>query len=274
MKKFFKSKGFVALVVILIIALVVTGIVGRVTGENYLGNIVTTVTSPVQKFITNVFGGGQQETTTTKSVKKLQEENAKLKEQVDRYKKYEDEAEEYEEEIARLRSLLNIKDTMADYEPIGANIIGKDPGNWFLTFTIDQGIVNDVSRGDPVITDKGLMGRVTEVGKNYAKVMSIIDFNSTISVINKRTQEVCRVTGNLKYQKQGKCKIDYIEGDDLKVGDKLVTSGIGGVFPKGIYIGRVVEIRGDATTYSTYGIVEPAVDFSKIQEILVLRKKG
>lgn len=255
---------------------VVIGIASKQDSRlNWLGNSVSTVFSPFQKLFSAA--GRQVEKTLSYfgDFNAIKKENAALRDEIDRLKKENTEMQEYKEKNKELRDALNLKDQFSDYISVGANIIAKDMGNWSNIFLIDRGLRDGITGNSPVITGSGLVGTVLSAGQISSKVIAIIDLDSTVSARISRTRDdMLLVKGDLTLRKQGLCRMDIPLGADVSVGDILETSGLGGMFPKGIIIGRVKEIRQAAGELTPYAVVKPAVDFGRLEEVFILRNKS
>jgi len=177
----------------------------------------------------------------------------------------------FETELAntRLRNLLNFQKTVLD-RVIPAEVIAKDPSTWFKTVIIDKGSVDGLSKGLPVVMPQGIAGQVIEVSNHYAKVMLIIDRNSAVDALVQRT----RARGLIKGESTAQCRLEYVlRKDDVRVGDIVVSSGLDGVYPKGLRIGQVSDlIDRDAEIFHEV-LITPFVDFEKLEEVLVVLKR-
>ena len=173
-----------------------------------------------------------------------------------------------------LRRALDIKDQYSNMDMIGANIIAKDMGNWFDIFTIDRGSKDGISNNYPIVTSNGLVGRVMQTDVFSSKVIAIIDEDSSISARLSRTSDLVIVKGDRKLKEQGLCIMNYIPADaDISAGDRVETSGVGGIYPKGILIGKVKEVRQRTNELDRYAIIEPVVDFKRLEEVFILKDK-
>ena len=266
----------------LIITLIITVVIFILMGVSFAlvnsnssfsgTNAAGVVVSPVQQFFSSIGNsvGGFFE--FVGNMKGYQEENKKLSEQVEQQGQRLREMEAFEKENQRLRALLELKDNNADKDMVGCEVIAKDPGNWFDVFTLDKGKNYNIKKNDVVVTNKGLVGRITEVGNNWAKVVAIIDTDSSVGAVLTRTQDIAIVDGDMALSGSGQCRLSSVtSGSSLVVGDEVETSGLGGIYPKGILIGTVSEVKTDATGYSQYAIIDTAVDFERIREVLVIR---
>jgi len=230
---------------------------------------------PVQKLIS--LGGVKIEDAVSffRDIEAVRQENEKLKEKIDEIERENRDLKEYRQENIELRQALNIKDQFATYEPLGSNIIGKDMGNWFDTFTIDRGSQDGIGKNFPVVTSKGLIGRIIQSNVDSSKVESIIDKDSVISVRISQKGDLARVRGDIQYSDLGVCILDRIPPEaDVAVGDLIETSGIGGIYPRGILIGKVIEVRKANDDLNKYAIVQPAVDFRRLDKVFILKDKA
>jgi rod shape-determining protein MreC len=166
----------------------------------------------------------------------------------------------------RLRKLLNFQKAMSS-QVLAAGVIGRDPSPWFKTVTINKGKSDGIDKGLPVVMPQGIVGQVTDVSSLYAKVLLIIDQNSGVDALVQRT----RSRGIIKGDPSGRCLFKYVlRKHDVRLEDIVVTSGLDGVYPKGLRIGRITKIvRGDAGIFQDV-TVTPFVDFEKIEEVLVV----
>jgi rod shape-determining protein MreC len=166
----------------------------------------------------------------------------------------------------RLRALLNFKEK-STYQVIAAEVVGKDPSPWFKTVMIDKGKKDGVKKAMPVVLADGIVGQVVDVSDHYAKVLLVIDQNSAVDALVQRS----RARGVIKGIMGGKCVFQYaLRKDDISVGDIIVSSGLDGVFPKGLSIGQVAEVvRRNAGIFQEV-FVAPFVDFEKLEEVLVV----
>lgn len=165
----------------------------------------------------------------------------------------------------RLRQLLEFKDDLT-LTAVPARVIGADASTWSRTIIIDKGSRSGVREGMPVVTAAGVVGRVIKTGMGESRVLLITDAASAVAALvrDSRTRGVVRGRGD-------SLLLDFVlRQEDVKVGDRIVTSGTGGVFPKGLLVGEVTRVqRGD---YGLFQSVElsPAADFSRLEEVLVL----
>ena len=174
-------------------------------------------------------------------------------------------------ENAKLRAMLELKKNSLNMELVAADVVAGDFANWSNSFRINKGISKGIKKNDAVICENGLVGYVSEVGRNWAQVVTIGDLSSSVSAIIERTGEYCLIQGDISLYEKNLCSMKYTSPDTvLSVGDTVVTSGEGGIYPEGIQIGKVVEITENVNSVSRSATIEPFVDFSKVKTVLVV----
>lgn len=205
----------------------------------------------------------------------LAEEQRRSAELEERLLQAEDEAREiewYRRENERLRDLLDLREHPSNRDGIAAEVIARDVTNWFSTITIDKGARDGIEVKQAVITTQGLVGYISEVGHNWARVNTIINNGTSAGGMVVRTQDVAIVEGTFALQQDRLVRMTYIAtGANVVTGDSIVTSGQGGIYPRGILIGMITDIQPETQTVSQTAVVQPAVDFERISEVLVLR---
>ncbi len=150
---------------------------------------------------------------------------------------------------------------------IVAQVIARDPSNWFKTILVNKGEDDGVTKDMAVITADGVVGRVMEVSPKVAKVLQITDPNSALDVLVQRS----RCQGIMEGRIEDLCILKYVQkSDDIQVGDAVVTSGMGGIFPKGLLTGTVTKVDRKRAGIFQYIEVKPSVDFSRLEEVLIV----
>ena len=205
------------------------------------------------------------------SVKKLTKKNKELESQVNELTEENSLLAQNKYELERLRDLYQLDQDYSSYEKIAANVIGKDSGNWFDIFTINKGSKDGIKKDMNVISGGGLVGIVTDVGKDYAKVRAIIDDESSVSVSFANTSDTGIVSGDLKLMDDGVMNVTEVLKDaKVTEGDMVVTSKISDKFGPGILVGYVTNIKLDSSELTQSGQIIPVVDFKHIDEVLVI----
>jgi rod shape-determining protein MreC len=275
LSRFFKR---LPLAIVIILAVLLIGLMIGTSGqrenltviEGIIGEIITPVQGVMYRIATSVSDFFR----SFEERRQLTEQYEILKERVTQLEQQQLEMDETIRENERLRALLNFKIEREQFKVTGVRITGKNPGNWFNTMTIDKGSAHGIDVNMAVVTDKGLIGRVTDVGKSWSKVRTIIDGQSSVSAIIERTRDNGMVKGNntLTFE-DGLCRMINLPLDsDVVVGDRVITSGLGEIFPKGIYIGEVVEVIYERRDLYKTAIVKPGADFQRLEEVLVISR--
>ena len=240
----------------------------------FVDNTVGNVMSPVQKVFFNIGSKIEDFVQFVAEIRTLSQENEKLRQEIEILREENRKLEPLKEENQRLREMIGLKDQFEQFNVVGAQIIAKGPGNWFSTFTIDKGTNDGLNKNDVAITNQGVVGHIFEIGTNWAKVVSIIDANGAVSGLVMRTRDIAMVKGDVVLQNEGLCKMVQIPNDaDVIVNDKIETSGLGGIYPKGLLIGTIIDIKQEAHEISKYAVVKPSVDFKRLEEVLIITKR-
>ena len=177
-------------------------------------------------------------------------------------------------ENERLQTLLDAKSQYDALDPVYARVISRTPGAWFDTFSVNRGTLNGVSVGMAVITADGLVGRVYEVGLNYAKVLTIVDSRSAVAMLVERTRDNGIMRGVVtSASENAECYVYYLPNvNSIIPGDTVITSGMDTIYPKGIPVGVVTEVSREVDSANQYVVVQPFVDFAHIEDVLILRE--
>ena len=240
-----------------------TGAAARVSGY---------VTIPFQKGISEVGGFLSDRSKDLAQIRDLQEQNKKLQEQIDELTIENNTLTQEKYELNNLRSLYKLDQEYAEYEKVGARVIGKDTGNWFNSFIIDKGTGDGIALNMNVMSGSGLVGILTEVGANWARVTSIIDDTSNVSGMILATGDNLIVSGDLKLMNENTIRFGKLIDSAGKVreGDKVVTSNISDKYLPGLLIGYITSITSDSNNLTHSGMITPAVDFEHMDEVLVI----
>lgn len=205
-------------------------------------------------------------------IRQLLDENARLKEQVDELTSENTILQQERYELIRLRELMEMKEKYSQFETVGARIISRDSSNWYSNFTVDKGYEDGISVDMNVMAGGGLVGRITSVGPNWAKVTSIISDNSNVSGSVMPSGVNLIVSGDLQLMKDGVIRFSQLlDGDDqVETGSKVVTSSISDKYLADILIGYIDTIFLDANNLTKSGYIMPVVDFEHLEEVLII----
>jgi rod shape-determining protein MreC len=249
----------ILIVVIFLIALIATS---KVIANPFRVKILDFL-SPSLKAIHSLFDSAR----SVMPFASLREENRVLRERINLLNRKIDELKIASSDNDRLKDLLNFKKNIP-FTTIAAQVIGRDPSNWSNSLIIDKGLNNGVTQNRAVLSTKGLIGRVLEVGRYSAKVLLITDPNSKVGVMIQRNRQ----GGILVGRPDGRCRMIYIALDsDVMPGDKVITAGFGTIFPKDIFVGEVVRVDKEPGRLYKSAVIKTADDLSKLEEVLCIR---
>ena len=201
----------------------------------------------------------------------MKQENEKLKQENSELTHALRELEIVKAENSTLREYVNLKDKYTEYTTYPANVIQSDISNYSKVIIINAGRKDGIDVNMTVISDKGLVGHVISVTDDTAKVQTIIDTSSTVTSTISTTRDSIISRGIIDSNNKLQASFIPTEANILE-GDKVETSGIGGIYPKGIIIGTIKEIITTSNVTDRYAVVEPAVDFSKLNAVLIIKE--
>lgn len=270
MKDVFRSAGFKLLVALMFVMFCLMLATSNST-NSLTAKLFGSVTTPMQRISTLVTNNAAATTTGGKSKEQLEAENRQLQAQVDALRKKLVNYYTYQQENAQLRKFLELKNENQDFKPVSAAVVGRDPDNLFGQFTIDQGTRSGVALNDPVVTDAGVVGWVSGVSSSYSRVTTILSPETQLSAMDKVTRETGIIGCDIKSADANLLKLQYLSsGTKVAAGDLVVTSGIGGVYPRNLVIGTVKSVKRSDTDVSLYAEVTPAANVKDIRDVLVI----
>lgn len=265
---------------LVILVLIILGFLINITNENVqiLNKVqrpLMSVLGPVNKVLAKMSFFVRDRIAGIPELFALKEENTNLRKQVADLKHYKRTFEEYRQENKTLRDMLNLKQKDLDYDLEAAEVVGREPGNWFNVILIDKGLEDGIEENMAVIADKSLVGYVINSDKNFSKVLLITDDRSSISAMIQRTRDNGILKGTIDPAPTGYVKMVFLPQDaNIVKKDTVISSGLGGIIPKGIVIGEVVEVKKESYELMQYAIVKPAVDFQKLEHVFVIKNSG
>ncbi len=271
MLKYLKSKIFIALVVIAVVCLLVTAVFSAMGLTPLLRNAMGVILTPFRYVATVTSDAFEGFSSYITDYNALVEENAELKEQLSEYRDKVYYAEMLESENEWLRGYLGIKREHTDLVLDSALVIGRQEGNYATLLTLDRGSANGIKYGMAVITEDGIVGKITEVGLTWCKVAPITETLSPVGAYDERSSAVGVVEGTYDLRGEGLCIMTYTDTDaDIKVGDRVLSSGLGSVFPRGLVIGEIVDLNPDKYERAIVAVVKPAVDISSLSKVMIV----
>lgn len=264
MKDFLKSntvKIFLSTVFVVIVLSVFTNSIEA----NLLSSTVNSVTYPLSKVTAAATGDENMSYAELKAeYEKLKEENANLRTQLVNY---------YDTltENTRLWKFYDLKKEQPQYTLVPSVVLRRDSNDEFYSFTLDKGTTSDIAVGDPVVSENGLIGWVSEVDLNTCKVVTILSPQTSIGAIDNKSQDTGIVTGSALYCDDNLTTFTKLSAEHkVKEGDIITSTGISGLYPKGLIIGEVTDICYDTYNTSYYAVVKPYDNIKTIKDLAVV----
>lgn len=269
--KLFRNRFFLVCLCIAVVLSVMTSAFALMGYGGLAKNIIGTVTMPVRWCVSSVANGiegWKRYFTSVRSVSEkndtLEEENRKLREELER-------AELLEKENERLRRYLGMKAQYPSFRMEEGLIISYSSGNYMTTFTLNRGTMHGVEVNMPVVTEEGIVGYVTEAGLNWCMVSTVLETATSVGAYVPRSGAIGIVEGDYSMRTEGMCRMAYLETDaDIEVGDRVVSSGTGSVYPAELVIGTVESVEVDEYNRTKIAKIRPAVDFSSLKWVMVI----
>ncbi|MFA7637192.1 MAG: rod shape-determining protein MreC [Monoglobales bacterium] len=270
-----KKKFFTVLIIVVIIVGIIAG-VGKLLPESKRANIfsdaVGIVISPFQGSFSWAVGNIKDSAQYFIDNKKTSQENKRLKDKITVLENKLEKVDAYREENLRLKEILELSKQNAQHNPVCAEVIGREAENWSGIIKLNKGSLSGIEKNDIVVETAGLVGYVSEVGTNWCAVTTVVSPDSGISCIVPRTAEIVMLQGGLVEKSSNGFTLSYIpENSTITQGEAIETSGEGGIYPKGLLVGRVENIHIGADGVSKEADGKAAVDFKKLREVLVLK---
>lgn len=271
LKDFFKTSSFkvLAIAVVVLLGLI---IYTATAGGSLLASLLGFVTSPMQSVSTQATGAVTEfvdldalsRDELKSMIDSLTQENAQLRDQLVDY-------ENTLQENEQLKVQLEITEEEPENTLRAATVIGRDPNDVFYGFSIDQGTLNGVEEGDPVITQSGLVGIVSQAYATTSKVTTLLSEDVKVSAVDSACGESGVIASDIASASSGLLRLEYLPSDtQAQVGDIITTSGAGSAYPADIIIGRVESVQKSESDISQYAVVRPYEDLTSVQEVFVI----
>lgn len=233
---------------------------------------VFSVFMPMQKGINQLGTMISDEIKILTQMHDAEKENQALRDEIAALKAEQDRHRLDKQELNTLRELLELKNSYEEYPTVAASVIQKESGNWFHSFIIDKGAEDGIKVDMNVLSGGGLCGIVTEVGKNYSKVLAIIDDDSNISAMSASSKDNFIIAGDLTLYGEGLLRLQYADKKaSVAAGDMVITSNISTKYLPGLLIGYVSEISLDANQLTQSGFLVPVADFDHLTHVIIIK---
>lgn len=267
-----KKNGIIGMVITVIILILIVIFSNGDKNSNFLQNAANNLVMPIQNGLTFLKNKLSGNSAFFSDLDYLKDENKKLKEKNNELEQSLRELENIKTENQTLKEYMNLAEKYKEYKTIPGYVINKDISNYSKTMVINLGKKDGVEVNMTVIGNEGLVGHVISVTDSTAKVQTIIDTASSVSCSMSTTKDSIVCKGTL--DEKSALKAMYIPTDaNIIQGDSIETSGIGGIYPKGIHIGTVKKVTNTQNMTDRYALIETAINFDKIDTVLVITNK-
>lgn len=264
-----RKSGTVGIIITVVILIFIVIFSNGNKKLSFFENVASTLIMPVQNGLTYVKNKLNGNGTFFTDISKLKEENQQLKQKNNELEQSLRELENVKTQNDTLKEYLNLTEKYGEYKTIPGYVINKNISNYSKTVVLNIGKKDGVSENMTVIGNEGLVGYITEVTNSTSKVQTIIDTASSVSAVMSTSKEAIVCKGTL--DEKSALKAMYIPTDsNIIQGDSIETSGLGGIYPKGIHIGNVKKVTNTKNMIDRYAIIETAVNFEKLDTVLVI----
>ena len=269
--KFFKNKFFISVLALAIFVSIFAATLSAMGINDPIKDIVNTVSIPFRyaaEAIEDSISGYLKYFST---IDKLTNENNSLKDTIEDLEDQLADANAIKQENERLKEYLEIKETFPEFKFAEALIIGSEADNYSTVITLNVGSDNGIEVGMPVMVKSGLVGSVCETGSKWCRVRLITESSSSVGVCILRSGEIGVLEGDVILKDNGECYLRYLSPDStVEVGDLVYTSGVGSIYPKGLYVGRVSSVSVEENLRTVTAKVDLAVDFDDLKYLLII----
>ena len=263
------KNGVIGIIITIIILIFIVIFSNGEKNNGFFENVATNLVMPVQNGLTYLKNKLSGNSTFFTDINNLKEENKELKQKNSELEQSLRELENIKTQNETLKEYLDLANKYGEYKTVPGYVINKDISNYSKTIIINVGEKDGVKENMTVISDKGLVGHIVSVTNSTAKVQTIIDTSSSVSCSMSTTKDSIVCKGTL--DEKSSLKAMYIPTEaNIIQGDSIETSGLGGIYPKGIHVGTIKKVTNTKNIIDRYALVEAAVDFEKLDTVLVI----
>ena len=265
-----KKGGLLGIVITIVVLILIVIFSNREANTSFFENVANKLVMPIQNGLTYLKNRVSGNSTFFTDISNLKSENQDLKEKNSQLEQSLRELENIKTENETLKEYLGLTEKYGEYKTVPGYVIDKEISNYSKTIIINIGKNDGIEVNMTVIADEGLVGHVVSVTDNTAKVQTIVDTSCSISCLMSTNKDSIICKGTLSSNSE--LKAMYIPTDaNLVQGDSVDTSGLGGIYPKGIHVGSIKKIVSTKNITDRYALVETAVDFDKLNTVLVVK---
>ena len=265
-----KKSGLLGIIITIVVLILIVIFSNKEANTSFFENVANKLVMPIQNGLTYVKNKVSGNSSFFTDISNLKTENKELQEKNSKLEQSLRELENIKTENETLKEYLGLTEKYGEYKTIPGYVINKEINNYSKTLIINIGKQDGIEENMTVIADEGLVGHVISVTDNTAKIRTIVDTSSSISCLMSSSKDSIVCKGTLDSNTE--IKAMYIPTDaNLVQGDSVDTSGLGGIYPKGIHVGTIKKIVTTKNMTDRYALVETAVDFNKLNTVLVVK---
>lgn len=269
MKDVFHSRGFQALIGVVFVVLGIMVYSAGAGGSSVFSSLLGRIFTPMQKVSTMISNNAGA--SVGRSAADLESENATLQKEVDELRAKLIDYYQVKQENEQYRTFLELKSENKDFTFVSGSVVGRDPNDAFHSFTVDKGSLAGVTVNSPVITESGVVGWVSSVSSTFCQVTTLFSPDTGMAALDRVNRESGVVSSNLKLSQQGLAKLGYLSSETkVQKGDIIVTSGLGGVYPKNLPVGTVVSVGPEDYNVSYAAVIKPFVDPTAVRDVFII----
>ena len=271
MRNFLRSRFFIVVVILTLVLTLVPSILSFMGLHSFVADFTVTLLSPVQRLFTSATDAIEGFTSYFTEFDRIVEENRELRAQIAALQDEVYTAEELIHMNEWLYEYLELKRERVDFTFQEVGVTGRESGNYMSVFTLDKGTAQGVEKDMPVITSDGIAGYIIEAGKDWSKAVTILENNRAMGAYVERSGAVGVIEGNYTLAADGLCRLSYLAADaDIKEGDRILSSGYGGIFPRDLVIGYAETVEKDPYSQALTVYVRPAASLSDTRRFMVI----
>ncbi len=268
----FKNKFFLLTLTAALLLSIVPSVLCAMGQGSYVRAALGTVAQPFSWVFSKIGEGLSGYAVYFESISELQKENEELRAQLAEYRDRIYNAQMLEEENSWLSDYLGLKKEHSDFVFEEASIIGRESGNYSTVYTLSKGSLHNIEKYMTVVSDYGIVGYVTEVGPTWCRAVSMIETASAVGAYIERSGELGLVEGSYELRFEGKCRMIRLGEDaDVRVGDRVLTSGLGSIYPRGLPVGEVESVEYDANSRTKTAVIKPQADLSSPVKVMIIK---
>ena len=272
MKSLFANKFFIIILCVALMLVIVPSVLAIMGLSDYMRGAVVSLLSPLERVMTKVTDAAEGFKEYFTEYDRLKAENEELKARLEELEDQRYRIDEIEAMNNWLYDYLDLAREHTDYDLAVAKVVGREAGNYMSVFTLDVGTENGIEKDMPVVTAEGIVGYVNEVGPYWSKVLTILESASSVGAKLERTGELGLLEGDFNMRTDGLCRLTYLSADSkVEAGDRVLSSGLGSIYPSGLVIGIVERVETDEFSRTVTAYVKPSADLENLSRVMVIR---